>query len=117
MEIKIIEEPVKISELKTIAEQGFGDMVKAVVDVEKEIMAVGGELHADAEAVLAEQGSKRENVWGVNLYPEKSGADWLEFSSMINIKPHSGNRSRGVENPEARAKIIKIVNKLIPDRK
>lgn len=114
MEIKIVQEPIKISALKTIAEQGFGDMVKAVVDIEKEIVAVGSELHADAEAMLVEKfGSERKNLWGINLYPEKSGEGWLEFDSMINIKPQLNNRSRAVENPKTRVKITAIINKLI----
>lgn len=114
MEIKIIQEPIKISALKALAEEGFGDMVKAVVDIEKEVIVVGSELHADAEAMLVEKfGSERKNLWGINLYPEKSDEEWLKFDSMINIKPQLGNRSQNIENPEIRAKITIIVNNLI----
>jgi len=115
MEIKIIKDPITRNDLKKIAKNQFGDMVKAVVDVEQKIMAIGGELHADEETILNEKcDSKRENVWGINLYPEKSEKDWIEFNSMINIKPHLKNRSRGVENPETQEKIREIVAKLIP---
>lgn len=97
-----------------MAKEEFGDIIKAVVDVSKEIMAVGGELHADEEVLLVdEEGSKRENLWGINLYLDKSGDDFIEFDSMINLKPHYGNRSRGVENSEVRGKIKKIVGKLV----
>ncbi len=113
MEAKIVEKPISKSELKALAEEGFGDMVKAVVDVEKKVMALGSELHAEAEILLTEQGSKREHVWGINIYPEKSGDEWIEFDSMVNIKPQFNNRSRNVEDPEIRAKITAIVNKLI----
>ena len=113
MEAKIIEKPISKSELKTLAEEGFGDMVKAVVDVEKGAMALGSELHSDSETLLTEQGSKREHTWGINIYPEKPEGEWIEFDSMVNIKPQFNNRSRGVENPEIRAKITVIVNKLI----
>ena len=92
----------------------FGDLVKAAVDVEQGIMAVGGEMHADEEVILMEQeGSKREYTWGINLYPEKSREELIEFDSIINIKPSYGNRSRDVENPKIKEQIKTIVNKLI----
>ena len=75
-------------------------------------MAVGGELHADEEAVLLEQGSKQENLWGINLYVEKPKEEWLQFDSMINIRPRQNNRSKGVENPEIQKEIIEVVNSL-----
>lgn len=115
MEIKIIKKsPIKRSELLAIAKEGFGDMVKAVVDLEKEIMAIGGELHADEEVLLMEQEeSKRENTWGINIYPEKTGNAFIEFNSMVNIKPMLGNRSREVGDPEIQKKIRKIISKLV----
>ena len=115
MSIKIIKDNISIAELKEIAKEEFGDVIKAVVDVEQEIMAVGGELHADEEVLLMDnKGSLRENTWGINLYLEKSGEDFIEFDSMVNIKPAFGNRSRGVENEEIREKIKKIVKKIVP---
>lgn len=97
-----------------MANEEFGDLVKAVVDVQQEIMAIGGELHADEETLLSEQHeSKREDTWGINLYPKKPESEWIEFDSMVNIKPQHGNRSRDVENLEIRETIKKIVKKLI----
>ena len=87
MRISIIQKPIEISELAKLAKERFGDMVKAVVDVEREIMIVGGELHADEEAVLLEEGSKQSNLWGINLYPDKKGDELIEFDSMINLRP------------------------------
>ena len=113
MEIRIIQKPIQRAELAKIAQEQFGEFVKAVVDVGREIMAVGGELHADEEALLMEQGSRRAETWGINLYPDKFNEDWIEFDSMVNLKPSQGNRSRGVDSPEIRAKIREIVNKLI----
>ena len=114
MEIKIVKDSIKRKELIDMARAQFGSLVKAVVDVGKEIMAVGGEMHADEEAVLMEQeNSKRKDTWGINLYPEKSGEELIELDSIINIKPSYNNRSREVENPEIREKIKMIVNKLI----
>ena len=102
-----------LNDLKLMAQNGFGNMVKAVVDVEREIMAVDGELHADEEALLFDNGSQQHNLWGINIYPELGGADLIEFDSLINIRPSQGNRSRGVENPEIREKIVRVVNRLI----
>lgn len=112
----IVKNPIKKSELGKIADLQFGDLVKAVVDVEQEIMAVGGELHADEEVLLTEkEGSRRENTWGISIYPKKAENEWIEFDSMINLKPSLGNRSRDVENPEMREKIRQIVRILIID--
>jgi hypothetical protein len=114
MEIKIIKNPITRFELKKIAEVGFGDIVKGAVDIEQGIMALGGELHMDEQMLLIEQeNSKQEFVWGINLYPKKEGDDFIEFDSMINLKPAFGNRIRGVDNLETKNKIIEIVRKLI----
>lgn len=113
MKIIIVKNKIEIKKLKDIAKNQFGSLVKAVVDIENELMAIGGELHADEEVLLSEHGSKRENTWGINIYPEKSESEWIEFDSMINIKPQHNNRSRGVENIDIQNKIIEIVNKLI----
>lgn len=110
----LIEEPISIGELRKIAEERFGDLIKAVVDVRQEIMVIGGELHADEEVFLTERcESKREDVWGINLYPDITGEDFVEFDSMINLKPALGNRSRGVEDKDVQEKIRKIVTKLV----
>lgn len=111
--IKIITSPVSKEGLKELAREFSSDYGKAVVDIERGIMAAGGEFHVDGEAALLENGSKQENLWGINIYPDKSAADRIEFDSMINLRPHQSNRSRGVENQETREKIIAVVNKLI----
>jgi hypothetical protein len=102
---------IKLSELKKIAEEISDYLVKGVVDVEREIMAIGGELHSDEESFLIEMGSKYENLWGINLYPERE--EFIEFDSILNIKPSCGNRSRNVENPVIREKIKKIVKEIV----
>ena len=113
MEIRIIKDTISKKELTDIAENQFGDLVKAVVDVKKEILAIGGELHADEEAILLEQGSQQEDLWGINLYLNKSNDEFIEFDSMINVRPSQNNRSRGVESLDIQRKIRDIVNKLI----
>lgn len=103
-----------MGELKEMAAATFGDMVKAVVDIERGLLAVDAELHSDLEAVLLQDGSKQKNLWGINLYPETPDEDFIEFDSMINVRPSQGNRSRGVENEGLRAKIVGIVNQRVP---
>ena len=113
-EIRLVTEKITIPELKKVAEERFGDMVKAVVDIEKGIMAIGAEMHVDEEAFLLERGSQQSDLWGINLYPDMFGADdFVEFDSMINIRPRQGNRSRGVESEQIRSKILDIVEKLV----
>lgn len=96
-----------------MAKERFGDMVKAVVDVELGIMVIGGELHADEEAVLLENGSKQENLWGINVYTDKPENERIEFDSMINVRPRQNNRSRDVLDSKIREKITVIVNNLV----
>lgn len=108
------ENKITVSVLEEMAKKMFGNLVKAVVDIKQEIMAIDGELHADEEVLLTENGSKRSDVWGINLYPEYFGREnFVEFDSMINLKPFMGNRNRGVDDPEIRKKILEIVEKLI----
>ncbi|MDQ5845204.1 MAG: DUF5674 family protein [Acidobacteriota bacterium] len=109
----LIDKPISIADLREAGEELYGDMVKAVVDVKKEIMAAGAELHADEEAFLIERNSEQENLWGINLYTSRQGPDMLEFDSMINIRPRQNNRSRGVEDVNVRERIIQIVSGLV----
>lgn len=112
--MKIVTETLPLAELKQMAFATFGDMVKAVVDIDKGLIALDAELHADLEALLLEKGSKQKDLWGINLYPEMQGDDFLEYDSMINIRPSQGNKSRGVDSPEIRRKIAEVVNQRIP---
>ena len=111
--MKIINSKIFIDELKTLAQSRFGNFVKAVVDIEQQIMAVDAELHSDEEALLIENGSKPQNLWGINIYPELKKEEWVEFDSMINLKPSQGNRSRGIESPDIKNKILEITSRLI----
>jgi hypothetical protein len=111
--MKIITETLSLDELKEVAKNIFGNLVKAVVDIERELIAVDAELHSDLEAALLENGSDQRNLWGINLYPEIERADFIEFDSMINMRPSQGNRSRGIDNKEIREKIIGVVIKRI----
>lgn len=114
METKIIKDKVTKEELRALAHEQYGDMIKAVVDVGRGIMGVGGELHVDIQSLLVEEENSRgQDTWGVNLYLEKAGDEFVEFDSMINLKPMLGNKTRGVENLEIRSKIQEIVSKLV----
>lgn len=111
----IITKPVPRDFLKELASERFGDMVKAVVDCKRNVIAIGAQMHADEEQMLLEDGSSQEDVWGINLYPEKSGEDFIEFDSMINLRPRQNNRTRSVEDPELRTLIRSIVSSLISE--
>ena len=111
--MKIIKENIGLAELKEMAAAGFGDMVKGVVDVQKELLAIDAELHADLEAFLLEEGSLQKDLWGINLYPDLQGDAFLEYDSMINIRPSQGNRSRGVDSEAVRKTIAGIVARRI----
>ncbi len=111
--MKIVRDRIDLAELKDMAERGFGTLDKAVVDIEAGIMAIDAELHSDQEALLLENGSAQRDLWGINLYPDIAGEDWLEFDSMINLRPGSGNRSRGVDDPAVRERIRDIVMRLV----
>lgn len=113
--LRLLTEPIDRSELAALAESGFGDMVKAVVDVRRGAMAIGGELHSDEEALLLDDGSEQADLWGINLYPDEPGAGMIEFDSLINVRPSQGNRSREVEDETLREAIRAVVSRLVTE--
>lgn len=115
MPLRIIENTITLTDLAELAKEHFGDLVKAVVDVQNGSMAVGCELHVDAEQLLLQKGSRQQDLWGINLYPDAFGDTerFVEFDSMINLRPGQGNRSRGVEDQDTREKIIEIVGRKV----
>jgi hypothetical protein len=113
--ITILREATTRARLAELAEASFGDFVKGVVDVRRRVLAIGGELHSDEEAALLEDGSRQTDLWGINLYPGETGTDWIEFDSMINVRPSQGNRSRGVDDEGLRASIREVVAGWVED--
>ncbi|SRR6266849_1419131 len=113
MSVHIVAEKISVADVKAAAEESFGTMVKAMVDLEKRIMAMGGELHADANAALIEHGSRPQDLWGINIYPDKSRDERIEFISLLNIRPAVGNRSMEIKDPAVRQRIREIVNELV----
>ena len=111
--MKIVRDLLTPEELKQMASALFENMVKAVVDVERELIALDAELHSDLEALLLQDGSKQRDLWGINLYPDLQGDEFIEFDSMINMRPSQGNRSRGIDDQAIREKIAEIVAKRI----
>lgn len=109
MRTEIVETSISFDKIQKLAHEQHGDFVKAVVDIERRIIAVGGELHADQEQLMMEHGSKQGDIWGINIYPTVLTADWIEFDSMINIRPSQGNRSRGVDDSEVQERIRAVV--------
>jgi hypothetical protein len=111
--MELVTETISLAELARMAGARFGDFVKAVVDVTRGCMAVDAELDGDQEALLLERGSRQEDLWGINLYPGLPEGEWVEFDSMINLRPGQGNRTRGVEQAELRMRIQALVRTLV----
>ena len=111
--MQILQHPISREELRALAENTFGDMIKCVADVREGLLALDAELHADLERLLLENGSAQEDLWGFNLYPDEEGGDFIEYDSLINIRSWQGNPSRDVLNPDVREAIEKIVSKFI----
>lgn len=105
---------VSITELKQMAENMYGNLVKAVVDIKLRKLVVDAEMHADEEQQLLSDGSKQEDLWGINLHPAKFGTgEFIEFDSMINIKPRQKNLSRDIEDENIRRQIAELISKAV----
>lgn len=114
-EIVVVTDKIAKADIVELSKRRFGDMVKAVVDIKIGVAAFGGELHADEEQILLDRGSAQGDLWGINIYHELPHDQWVEFDSMINIRPSQGNRSRGVENAGTRSAIVEIINGMITE--
>lgn len=113
--MELVNKSISLATLNQMADKMFGHLVKAVIDIEQKIMLVDANFHADEEQVLLEEhGSEQKNLWSINLHPEKWGTpEFIEFDSMINIRPSMDNRTRGVENVKIQEIIRKIVLGLV----
>ena len=111
--MEIITAPITVAHLSEIAHEFYDGMVKGVVDIDRNILAISAEFQADLERELLQNGSSQESLWGINLYPGVEGDDFLEFDSLINISPRRNNFSRDVEDSAIRERIRNIVNTLI----
>jgi len=114
MPIKIIHQQIPKADLSDLElKSKYGNLVKAVVDIKQAIMIAGMTMHSDGEGILLEKGSAQEDLWGINLYLQETKDQWIDYDSVINLRPSQGNESRGVDNPVIRDKIREIINQLI----
>lgn len=105
---------VSLEELKKMSQRMEYGIVKAVVDIENQIMVVDADMHADQEQMLLDAGSDQHYLWGINLIPANYGQpNFIEYDSMINLRPTQGNKSRGVDDPQIRTKIQEVVASLV----
>ena len=109
----IIRALLSSAEILELARRDFGDMIKVVVDIKRGIMAAGGELHADSEALLITDGSAQDDIWGANYYPEREPGKRLEYSAMLNIRPARGNRSQEIGSEKVRTELRAVVERIM----
>ncbi|MCK4499262.1 hypothetical protein KAU11_02095 [Candidatus Babeliales bacterium] len=115
----IVDKEISMNTILEMSQNHFGDLVKTVVDIKRGIMAVDAEMHCDEEQFLLEKGSEQDDLWGINLYPQKAQKNfaniesWVEFDSMINLRPSWGNKTRGVDDLKIQKKILSIVKTLV----
>ena len=102
-----------LDDLRQMLGTRFTDFVKGVVDLRRGVLIVDADMHADQEAALLAEGAAQADLWGINLYPGLPEEEWLEFDSMINLRPSAGNRTRGVEDPATREAIADLVRRLV----
>jgi hypothetical protein len=111
-DILLVTGRISSADLRSLVEQFFHDMVKFVVDINRGIVAVGGELHADAKAFFLDAGCRQQDLWGANYYPERGPDDCIEYTALINIRPAQGNRSMEVEDADVRDRIRDLTFRL-----
>lgn len=112
--MQIVAGQITVAELSAMAEATFGDLVKAVADARRGLLAVDAGMHSDLEALLLDAGADQADLWGINLYPAEHGTPgFLEFDSMINLRPGQGNRTRSVEDPAIRGAIAELVGRVV----
>jgi hypothetical protein len=115
MTTKIVKDPISIAEVEKLAKEIYHDMVKGVADIERGVIALGGEWHIDANNELLREGSEQKNLWGFNLYPEENGENIVEYISLINIRPTQGNRDMEVKDKKIRGEMLGIIKRLVPE--
>ena len=113
MKIKIIKEKISKSQLEEIAKQGFGTIVKMAIDIENELIALGGEWHSECQEALVKNGSSTENIWGANINFNAPEENRIEFNSLINIKPTLGSQKMEISDEKIKKQIKQIVDKLV----
>ena len=113
MNVQLVRSRIDHDTLIKLAKENYGEMIKGVADVAREIIALGGELHADAQAALLQDGSRPEDIWGFNVYVEKPRQQRMDYTSFINVRPSLGNRSMEVHDHTLRKRMRAIVDSLV----
>jgi hypothetical protein len=90
--------------------QSLGSYVKLAVDVRREVLAGGGELHADCEQALLETGSRQQDIWGADWLPLSQE---IQFEALINIRPRQNNPSMTILDPDIRSRVETIARRLL----
>jgi hypothetical protein len=111
--ILIVRQRIDPAELGRLVLLYFEDMVKYVVDVERGVVGLGGEMHSDAEELLLEDGSRQADLWGANYYPGRGREGCIEYTSLINIRPAAGNRSMEIQDPAVRQRVRELTFSLV----
>ena len=113
MNIEIIRSKISRDYLNQLVKENYGDMIKGVVDLGRQIIALGGELHADAEEILLEDGSRQEFLWGFNIFPSRPSAEKIEYVSMINVRPKQNNFTPTIRDLKLQEQIKNLIEKLV----
>ena len=113
MNIQIINQSISSKELKDLAKEYYGDLIKGVVDIKREVVALGGEMHSDAEEVLLKNGSKQSDLWGFNILLDKGKDECLIYESFINIRPRDNNKDLEVKDLKIREQMKRIILKKV----
>jgi hypothetical protein len=111
--MQVVKKKISLNKLQNMAKPNFGNIVKAVVDIKKKIIVIDAELQADQEEFLLKNGSNQKDLWNINLKPYTNKGSFIEFDSVINLRPHQNNLERGICSYKIRNEIKKIVNKLV----
>lgn len=105
-----IDQAISLTDLTTMSERMYGGLVKGVIDIKRDVLVLDAEMHADLEQFLLQNGSSQNDLWGINLYPHRyNSEEFVEFDSMINLRPSQKNLSRGVEDAAIRQRIIELI--------
>lgn len=111
--MRILKKPIPMSEVRALATEWYGTMIKGTVDIAENKVALGGDYHMETCELLVKDGSHHANIWGFNIRFDEGQKNLLEFDSLVNIKPALGNKSRSVEDPEIIEKATKIIHSWI----
>jgi hypothetical protein len=92
------------------AREIYPDYIKTVIDIKKNILAVGGEYHIDCEEVLLKQGSKQEDLYGGGY---RISSKTIEYIAMSNYKPHLKKLTYEITDEKIREQLEKLTEEFL----